>query len=242
MYEIINLIISIFMRLFLVSMGIAFIYACFEIVSSTANILFPTRIILFGLTKEERRDVRRAWQDMSTRYKALKKMQSGVYSHLPDKKHPSNYGKTREANTLFNIFRSNSYLYIHSSGSSNPCIPQSYYDYTVHELTHTLVKILAPTFRERHYRTTLSCSEDDYKNSVKEFIESTMKKHGLGVDDILKHVTSYGTDPIETLSECMWIYLRLEADEELRSELYEDYQVVKIFINEFDQAYAMKML
>ena len=241
MPEFINQIISIIVIFFFVVIGALSICALFRLVAMTINTLLPTRIILIGLSKEIRRDIRSAWKDMSSRYKALIKMQSGIYSHLPDKKRPGDYGKTRDARTLFNIFRSNSYLYINSSGSSNPFISQSYYSYTIHELTHTLAKVLVPSFKERRFRATIKYDEDIYKASVEEFIESTKEKYSISTDDIRRHVSSYATSAAgETLSECMMLYINYEASEELKNKHPESYQIVSAFITEFDRIYKSK--
>ena len=240
MIEVINQIISILMMPITIILGILILIAVYCLFAGIINAIFPTKLILLGLKKEERRDVRKALEYMSNRYKVLKKIQSGIYSDLPDYKRTGNYGFTRGAISIPLIFRTETFLRINFYGSSRGDIPQTYYDRAIHELTHTLTKIFSPNFREGRFRTIFLYDENAYKKNLTDFIDSTMKNNNLSTEDIRRYVSVYAKDPIETLSECMWLYLRFEEDEELRNKHQKDYEVVKIFITEFDKIYKMK--
>lgn len=227
--------------MFLIIFGTIIVIAVMDLLAYPINSILPTRIILIGLRKEEQREVLRAWNDMSTRYKAIKKIQSGIYSHLPDKKRPLDYGRTEPAHTLINIFRSNTYLYVNPSTSSQWHTSHLYYDYTIHELTHTLAKVLVPSFKEGHFRVTLKYDDGTYNACVEHFIESTKEKYNISSDDIKIYVSNYAsTKAGETLAECMMLYINYEASEELKNKHPESYQIVSAFITEFDRIYKSK--
>ena len=237
MYEIINQILTVIFSSFTFIIVAVCIFILYFFFSLIINTFFPTRIILIGLKKEDRKEVIAAWKFMTKTYKVLPKMQSGIYTRLPNKKHESYYGTTKRAPTLRPIFRSNTFFYTNYNRDISP----SYYGYTIHELTHTLARVLVPSFKEGRFRVTLNYDEDTYKASVENFIESTKRKYNISSDDIKIYVSSYAcTGAGETLSECMRLCLRYEADKALMNEYPESYRIVKAFITEFDKIYKSK--
>ena len=210
-----------------------------KIIIPLVNTIFPTKIILWGLQKEQKREVIKAWQDMSSRYPLLKKLQSGIYVPFRDKKHKNNYGYT-DAATAFFVVRENTFIKKNHQGSSHPEIMQSYYDYTVHELTHALRYMFSPYFKNQKYRLIFSGDSNDYKNNLDSFIVSVENNYNISDEDLRHYLTHYGENHGETLSECMWLYYRLENNKELQEKYKETYRIAKIFVAEFDLLYKEK--
>lgn len=112
------------------------------------TVFTPPIILLPGLRKAESKQVHEAWKDMCLRYPVLKKMQLGIATSIKVTLDYDHYGKSIRSRALFGVLKFDAVLGMNKGISGNFFTMQDYYDCTVHELTHTLTKILIPSFRE----------------------------------------------------------------------------------------------
>ena len=228
--------------IFLTIIAMPFIYLIGACLWSIISMFIPPIILLPGLRRSERKQVIEAWKDLSARYPILKKLQIGIFTSLRVTINEDIYGRSKQIISAFHVLKFAAQLGINKGIANDVFFIPDYYDFTIHELTHSLTKVLIPSFREHLIFATGKTIE--HKNSQMSFIEGVMTKYNFTPEDIWCYVSRYAgssEDWGEVLSESMWKYMKMEKnpkEKELRPETFE---VVNTFITEFDRVYAAKV-
>lgn len=202
----------------------------------------PPIILLPGLKKAERKQVINAWRDISSRYQLLKKMQLGITTSIKVSLDIEHYGKSVQSRASFNALKFVAVLGINKSVADGVFFIEDYYDYTIHEVTHTLTKILIPSFHDHFLFTTGETIE--HTDSLSAFIDGVMNKHSISPEDIDTYVSKYAAYSDnwgEVLSECMWKYMKFMKNPDEIEGHPNTYRIVNAFISEFDQIYWTKV-